>query len=133
MPSNSKSCATVEAVFLFVSLYKEDVHCGKKTPSNSRLAVRELLRTAYPREHLYLFKITPQLFFLDAAKVASLPLVMYEFKYDSVKGRRQLGSVGPGLEEVIPESVEVHAKSTYPSLNKVSIALPLPSLQRKNE
>lgn len=48
-------------------------------------------------------------------------MVMYEFKYDSVQGRRQLGSVGPGLEEVIPESVEVHGRSIYPSPVKVRI------------
>lgn len=52
-------------------------------------------------------------------KITSLPLVMYEFKYDSVQSRRQLGSVGPGLEDVLPESVEVLPKSTYPSPVKV--------------
>ena len=48
-------------------------------------------------------------------QVAALPLATYEIKYDSVKGRRHLGPVGPGLQEAIPESVEVHARSTYPS------------------
>lgn len=44
---------------------------------------------------------------------------MYEFKYDSVQGRRQLGAVGSGLEKVIPDSVEVHERSIYPSPVKV--------------
>lgn len=42
-------------------------------------------------------------------------------KYDSVKGRRHLGPVGPGLQEAIPESVEVHSRSTYPSKKVISL------------
>lgn len=49
-----------------------------------------------------------------------MPLMTYEFKHDSVTDRRQLGSIGPGLEKIVPESVEVYAKSTYPSRNKVT-------------
>lgn len=52
-------------------------------------------------------------------KVELLPLVTYEFKHDSVRGRRQLGSIGPGLEEIIPESVQVHTRRMYPSPMKV--------------
>lgn len=48
-------------------------------------------------------------------QVAALPLATYEMKHDSVKGRRHLGPVGPGLQKAIPESVEVHARSTFPS------------------
>eukprot|EP00752_Nemacystus_decipiens_P007451 g6660.t1 len=48
-------------------------------------------------------------------KIAALPLATYELKFDSVKGRRHLGPFGPDLEKVIPGSVEVHGKSTYPS------------------
>ncbi|CAM9875822.1 unnamed protein product [Scytosiphon promiscuus] len=51
-------------------------------------------------------------------KVAALPLATYEIKHDSVKGRRHLGPVGPGLEKAIPESVDVQGKSIYPSPNK---------------
>lgn len=40
-------------------------------------------------------------------KVAALPLKVFEFKYDSVAGRRQLGVIGRELESVLPESVEV--------------------------
>lgn len=54
-------------------------------------------------------------FNLIRLQVAALPLATYEIKYDSVKGRRHLGPVGPGLQEAIPESVEVHARSAYPS------------------
>lgn len=60
---------------------------------------------------------------LSHAQVTSLPLATYEIKHDSVKGRRHLGPVGPGLEEAIPESVQIHAKSTYPSPNKVETSL----------
>ncbi|CAM9405685.1 unnamed protein product [Ectocarpus sp. 6 AP-2014] len=51
-------------------------------------------------------------------KVAALPLATYEIKHDSVKGRRHLGPVGPGLEKAIPESVQIHGRSTYPSPNR---------------
>ncbi|CAM9102408.1 unnamed protein product [Hapterophycus canaliculatus] len=51
-------------------------------------------------------------------KVVALPLATYEVKHDSVKGRRHLGPVGPDLEKAIPESVDVHGRSTLPSPNK---------------
>ncbi|CAM9476678.1 unnamed protein product [Ectocarpus sp. 8 AP-2014] len=51
-------------------------------------------------------------------KVTALPLATYEIKHDSVKGRRHLGPVGPGLEKAIPESVQIHGRSTYPSPNR---------------
>jgi len=40
-------------------------------------------------------------------KVRSLPLRLYEFAYDTVKGRRQLGVIGSSLESILPESVDV--------------------------
>ena len=41
------------------------------------------------------------------SKVRSLPLKLYEFAYDTVKGRRQLGVIGSELESILPESVDV--------------------------
>jgi hypothetical protein len=40
-------------------------------------------------------------------KVRSIPLKVYEFAYDTVKGRRQLGVIGDELESILPESVDV--------------------------
>jgi ATPase family AAA domain-containing protein 3A/B len=34
-------------------------------------------------------------------------LRIYEFAYDTVKGRRQLGVIGSSLESILPESVDV--------------------------
>lgn len=51
--------------------------------------------------------------------MANLPLSIYEIKYDSVKGRRHLGPLGDDLAKVIPESIELRPRSTYPSPNKV--------------
>ncbi|CAN0285935.1 unnamed protein product, partial [Ascophyllum nodosum] len=48
-------------------------------------------------------------------KVVALSLSNYEITYDRVKGRRYLGPLGLGLKHVIPESVEVHPRNTYPS------------------
>lgn len=55
-------------------------------------------------------------------QIAALPLATYEMKHDSVKGRRHLGPLGPGLEKTLPGSVEIHGKSTYPSPTKVRFA-----------
>ncbi|CAM9840469.1 unnamed protein product, partial [Chrysoparadoxa australica] len=49
------------------------------------------------------------------ARIGSLPIRSYEFKYDSISGRRQLGVVGPELAAIIPGSVEVKAHNTYPN------------------
>ena len=40
-------------------------------------------------------------------KVKALPLKLFEFAYDTVKGRRQLGVIGSELESILPESVDV--------------------------
>jgi ATPase family AAA domain-containing protein 3A/B len=41
------------------------------------------------------------------SKVKALPLKLFEFQYDTVKGRRQLGVIGSELESLLPESVDV--------------------------
>jgi ATPase family AAA domain-containing protein 3A/B len=47
--------------------------------------------------------------------VLSLPLKVYEFKYDAVAGRRQMGVVGPEVLDILPDGVEVKAKSSFPN------------------
>lgn len=39
--------------------------------------------------------------------VRRLPLREFEFKYDSVSGRRQLGLIGEQIEEMLPEAVQI--------------------------
>ena len=40
-----------------------------------------------------------------------IPLRVYEFAYDSVAGRRQLGVIGHELESMLPDSVEIKQQS----------------------
>jgi ATPase family AAA domain-containing protein 3A/B len=58
-------------------------------------------------------------------KVRSIPLKVYEFAYDTVKGRRQLGVIGDELESILPESVDVVRSQAFknPDNTKGSPAL----------
>lgn len=49
-------------------------------------------------------------------RISKVPLKYYEFKYDSVPGRRQLGVLGNDVRRYFPEAVEVIAN--YPIPNK---------------
>ena len=50
--------------------------------------------------------------------VARLPLRVYTFKYDSQKGRRQLGVLGHDLAHLIPESVKLMPVQPFPNPDK---------------
>jgi hypothetical protein len=53
-----------------------------------------------------------------AQLVSQLPLRVYSFKYDSQKGRRQLGVMGPDLRGIIPESVKLLPIQPFPNPDK---------------
>ncbi len=46
--------------------------------------------------------------------ILALPLSQYEFKYDSIKGRRHLGSVGPTVQAVLPTAVSYKPSRAFP-------------------
>ena len=60
-------------------------------------------------------------------KVKSVPIKVYEFKYDSVEGRKQMGVIAFDAERIFPESLEVIPSYTIPGREKG-----LPSIHVKN-
>jgi ATPase family AAA domain-containing protein 3A/B len=44
-----------------------------------------------------------------------LPLRTFEFRHDTVRGRRQLGVIGQELMQIVPESVSLVDKQAFPS------------------
>ncbi len=50
------------------------------------------------------------------ARILALPLSQYEFKYDSIKGRRHLGSVGPTVQAVLPSAVSFKPSRSFPGV-----------------
>ena len=47
-----------------------------------------------------------------------VPLKVYEFKYDSVKGRRQIGVLPGDAMRWFPESVDIVESYTFPSMDR---------------
>jgi ATPase family AAA domain-containing protein 3A/B len=51
-------------------------------------------------------------------RIRTIPLKHYEFVYDSVPGRRQMGVIGPDALQHFPESVEVMPTYTIPNKDR---------------
>ena len=51
-------------------------------------------------------------------KIREVPIKAYQFKYDSVKGRKHIGVIGIDAERYFPDSVEVIPTYTLPSQEK---------------
>jgi ATPase family AAA domain-containing protein 3A/B len=51
-------------------------------------------------------------------KIREVPIKAYQFKYDSVKGRKHIGVIGIDAERYFPDSVEVIPTYTLPSKEK---------------
>jgi hypothetical protein len=47
--------------------------------------------------------------------IENLPLKTFEFKYDQVIGRRQLGFIPDDIEPLVPDSVSTAARMNYPN------------------
>ena len=47
--------------------------------------------------------------------IKQLPLKEYEFKYDSIRSRRQVGVIGQEIQHSIPGSVQVVPRQTFPN------------------
>ncbi len=68
-----------------------------------------------PKDELYL-RVTPAETKDCLARILALPLSEYEFKYDSIKGRRQLGSVGPTVQAVLHSAVSFKSSRSFPGV-----------------
>ena len=86
---------------------------GLSLAAKAKLAAKEKAsrqalsqETRYDQNELYR-KVMPVNTSECLEKVTQLPLKVFEFKYDSVQKRRQLGVIGRELESVLPEAVEV--------------------------
>ncbi|CAM9903147.1 unnamed protein product, partial [Phaeothamnion confervicola] len=80
------------------------------------LAISRLIAAGTITEDLYINVVTADTSeCLD--KVTRLPIREYEFRFDSVAGRRQLGVIGADLAKVLPESVEIKS-ATFPNPTK---------------
>ncbi len=69
----------------------------------------------FPDNEFYI-RVTPAETKDCLSRILALPLSQYEFKYDSIKGRRHLGSVGPTIEAVLPTSVSYRPSRSFPGV-----------------
>jgi ATPase family AAA domain-containing protein 3A/B len=51
-------------------------------------------------------------------KIRNVPIKLYEFKYDSVEGRRHMGVIGYDAEKYFPESIDIIPLYTIPSKDR---------------
>ncbi len=66
-----------------------------------------------PEDEFYI-RVTPADTKDCLSRILALPLSQYEFKYDSIKGRRHLGSVGPTVQAVLPTAVSYKPSRSFP-------------------
>ena len=59
--------------------------------------------------------------------IKNLPLNYYEFIYDSVPGRRQLGVLGPDAMKYFPESVEIVSNYSIPNKDRKLPSIIIPN------
>ncbi len=67
----------------------------------------------FPEDEFYL-RVTPAETKDCLSRILELPLTLYEFKYDSIKGRRHLGSIGPTVQAVLPTAVSFKSSKSFP-------------------
>ena len=54
--------------------------------------------------------------------IGSIPIKFYEFKFDSIPGRRQMGFFGAEVMTAFPESVEIAPKYSLPNRDRSKVA-----------